>query len=163
VRSWRLAALAVGIAVAAAGCASDEGSGDVSGDVAASTEATPGMPPEVDLSSHSVPLDDVHFDTFDGGSVPLSESTPELRARLLDAIPPIDRPVYGDVSAGDWLAPNDLVVGYVAGGETYAYPFKILNFHEIVNDEIDGVPVLISYCPLCRSAIVYDRRWEVRS
>ncbi len=150
--------MAVGIAVAAAGCASDEGSGDVSGDVAASTEATPGMPPEVDLSSHSVPLDDVHFDTFDGGSVPLSESTPELRARLLDAIPPIDRPVYGDVSAGDWLAPNDLVVGYVAGGETYAYPFKILNFHEIVNDEIDGVPVLISYCPLCRSAIVYDRR-----
>ena len=147
-----------GIALAAAACAGDEGSGDVSGEAAASNEEAPATPPEVDLRSHSVPLDDVHFDTFDGGSVPLSESTPELRARLLDAIPPIDRPVYGDVSAGDWLAPNDLVVGYIAGGETYAYPFKILNFHEIVNDEIDGVPVLISYCPLCRSAIVYDRR-----
>jgi hypothetical protein len=78
--------------------------------------------------------------------------------RLLDAIPPIDRPAYGDASAGDWLGPDDLVLGYVAGGQAYAYPFKILNYHEIVNDSLDGVPVLISYCPLCRSAIVYDRR-----
>ena len=77
---------------------------------------------------------------------------------MLDAIPPIDRPVYGDASAGDWLAPDDLVLGYLAGGQAYAYPFKILNYHEIVNDDLGGVPVLISYCPLCRSAIVYDRR-----
>jgi hypothetical protein len=158
VRSWRLAALLVSIALAAAACAGDDEGGDVPVDVAASTEEAPGIPPEVDLSSHSVPLDEVHFDTFDGGSVPLSESTPELRARLLDAIPPIDMPIYGDASAGDWLDPGDLVLGYVADDTTYAYPFKILNFHEIVNDEIDGVPILISYCPLCRSAIVYDRR-----
>ncbi len=118
----------------------------------------PARPPDVDLSVHSVPLDQVYFDTFDGGSVPLSDSTPELRERLLDVIPPIDRPVYGDVGAGDWLAPTDPVLGYVADGQAYAYPFKILNFHEIVNDELDGLPVLISYCPLCRSAIVYDRR-----
>ena len=118
----------------------------------------PARPPDVDLSVHSVPLDEVYFDTFDGGSVPLSDSTPELRERLLDVIPPIDRPVYGDVSSGDWLDPSDPVLGYVAGDQAYAYPFKILNFHEIVNDDLDGLPVLISYCPLCRSAIVYDRR-----
>jgi hypothetical protein len=118
----------------------------------------PARPPDVDLSLHSVPLDEVYFDTFDGGSVPLSDSTPELRERLLDVIPPIDRPVYGDVGAGDWLDQSDLVLGYVSGGQAYAYPFKILNFHEIVNDDLDGLPVLISYCPLCRSAIVYDRR-----
>ena len=116
------------------------------------------MPPDVDVTFHSVPLEEIYFDTFDGGSVRLADSTPELRAGLLDAIPPIDRPVYGDSNAGDWLEPTDLVLGYVAGGQAYAYPFKILNFHEIVNDEIDGIPVLISYCPLCRSAIVYDRR-----
>lgn len=116
------------------------------------------MPPDVDVSAHSVPLEEIYFDTFDGGAVPLSESTPELRARLLDAIPPIDDPVYEDASGGDWLNPSDPVLGYVAGGQAYAYPFKILNFHEIVNDTLDGVPVLVSYCPLCRSAIVYDRR-----
>jgi len=122
------------------------------------TPVPPDRPPNVDTSRHSVPLDEVYFDTFDGGAVRLSESTQELRQRLLDAIPPIDAPLYGEAAAGDWLEPVDLVLGYVAGGTAYAYPFKILNFHEIVNDEIDGTPVLISYCPLCGSAIVYDRR-----
>ncbi len=115
-------------------------------------------PPDVDLSIHDVPLTDVYFDTFDGGTVPLSESTRQLREALLDAILPIDRPIYGDASAGDWLVPSDLVLGYLAGDQAYAYPFKILNFHEIVNDELDGVPVLITYCPLCGSGIVYERR-----
>ena len=118
----------------------------------------PSLPPPLDLSLHNVPLEEVYFDTFDGGSVRLSDSTPELRADLLDAIPPIDLPVYGDATAGDWLEPTDLVLGYIAGVQAYGYPFKILNFHEIVNDDLDGLPVLISYCPLCRSAIVYDRR-----
>ncbi|MFA9565117.1 MAG: DUF3179 domain-containing (seleno)protein, partial [Acidimicrobiales bacterium] len=103
------------------------------------------------------------FDTFDGGSTPpLPESTPELRSRLLDAIPPIDAPTYGDATSGDWLEPDDLVLGYEAGGQPYAYPFKILNFHEVVNDRLDGLPVLISYCPLCGSGIVYDRRVDGR-
>jgi hypothetical protein len=125
---------------------------------AATAPERPPVPPDVDQSLHGVPLEEVYFDTFDGGAVPLSDSTPEQRSRLLDAIPPIDRPVYGEVGAGDWMEPGDLVVGYIAGGQAYAYPFKILNYHEIVNDVLDGVPVLISYCPLCRSAIVYDRR-----
>lgn len=115
-------------------------------------------PPDVDMTNHAVPLDEIYFDTFDGNAVPLSQSTPELRARLLDAIPPLDRPKYDQSTEGDWLQPHDLVVGYVAGDQGYAYPFKILNFHEIVNDTLDGVPVLVSYCPLCRSAVVYDRR-----
>ena len=124
--------------------------------------AAPALPPNVDMTIHSVPLDEIHFDTFDGGSVTLADSTPEIRAALLDAIPPIDDPVYGSAEQGDWLEPDDLVLGYQAGENAYAYPFKILNFHEIVNDEIDNVPVLVSYCPLCRSAIVYDRRVDGR-
>lgn len=115
-------------------------------------------PPDVDMTNHAVPLDEIYFDTFDGNSVSLSESTPELRERLLDAIPPIDEPNYGEVAEGDWLQANDPVLGYVAGDHAYAYPFKIMNFHEIVNDVLGGVPVLVSYCPLCRSAIVYDRQ-----
>jgi hypothetical protein len=118
----------------------------------------PSRPPDVDMVLHSVPLDEIHFDTFDGGSVTLADSTRELRESLLDAIPPIDRPVYGPVDQGDWLEPDDLVLGYSTSDSTIAYPFKILNYHEIVNDEISDVPILVSYCPLCRSAIVYDRR-----
>ena len=54
---------------------------------------------------------------------------------------------------------TDLVLGYVGpeSGSAFAYPVKMLNLHEIVNDVIDGRPVLISYCPLCASGAVYDR------
>jgi len=117
----------------------------------------------IDLSRHSVPLADVHFDTFDGGSVPLSEIAEDRVLSLVDAIPPIDEPRYEKASGGDWLEGDDLVIGYIGTkGGAWAFPVKILNFHEIVNDELDGTPVLISYCPLCRSAVVYDRRLEGR-
>ena len=130
--------------------------------VPAAKADAPALPPDVDMTIHSVPLGEIHFDTFDGGSVTLADSTPEIRNTLLDAIPPIDEPVYGLAEQGDWLEPDDLVLGYLAGDNAYAYPFKILNFHEIVNDKIDDIPVLVSYCPLCRSAIVYDRRVDGR-
>lgn len=128
------------------------------------TEATPPRPsrptgvPDVDLTLHDVPLDEVVFDTFDGGFVPLPESSEELRASLRDAIPPLDRPRYEAGDETDWLANDDLVVGYLAGDQAYAYPVRILNSHEIVNDDLDATPVLVTYCPLCRSGVVYDRR-----
>ncbi len=157
----RTAAIIVSMSLVAAACTGGS-DGDQVTEPAVSPPSTtdrgPSTPPDLDLSLHDVPLEEVYFDTFDGGSVRLSDSTSDLRAELLDAIPPIDRPVYGDAGTGDWLEPTDLVLGYLAGDQAYGYPFKILNFHEIVNDELDGIPVLISYCPLCRSAIVYDRR-----
>ncbi|MFQ5946721.1 MAG: DUF3179 domain-containing protein, partial [Anaerolineae bacterium] len=57
----------------------------------------------------------------------------------------------------NWLGPSDIILGYVAGEEAWAYPVRILNLHEIVNDQLAGEPVLISYCPLCYSGIVYNR------
>lgn len=159
-----------GLALVAAAC----GSGDVApttlaGDTtfsnpdpanpATTTSSVPAPDiPNVDLSLHSVPLEDIHFDTFDGGSVPLSKADSGLILRLRDAIPPIDEPAYGGAEAAGWLSDGDLILGYVAGEQPYAYPVKILDLHEIVNDDLDGIPVLISYCPLCRSGVVFDRR-----
>ncbi len=151
------------IAAACGGAAIDQPSSPEptstsTGKPASEAEAPEGVP-MVDTSIASVPLNRVVFDTFSlAGAVPLSEASEELILRLRDAIPPLTNPRYDDVSGGDWLKPTDLVLGYASGGEVYAYPFKILNFHEIVNDVFDGVSILISYCPLCRSAIVYDRR-----
>ena len=117
----------------------------------------PGQPPLL-LSNRTVELGDIVFDTFNGGSVTLDQATASTIARLSDAIPPIDQPVYGDAGTGDWLDPSDLVLGFVASdGSAYAYPHKILNFHEIVNDELGGEPVVVTYCPLCRSGVVYSR------
>ena len=112
----------------------------------------------VDTTIASVPLEGIAFDTFDGSFVRLPDATDELILRLRDVIPPLNQPLYIEIDEVDYLDPDDLVLGYSSGDEHYAYPFQILNFHEFVNEEIDGVPVLISYCPICRSAIVFDRR-----
>ena len=117
-------------------------------------------PPKVDTTIASVPLKDVVFDTFQGGYVPLSEATDSLIEVLRDAINPIYEPRYDGVEGGAWLGDDDLVLGYDSDSGGYAYPIKILNLHEIVNDVIDGVPVLVSYCPLCASGIVYSRELD---
>lgn len=119
--------------------------------------------PAVDLSIADVPLDEVVFDTFDGGFVALSAADPALIDDLRDAIEPIYAPAYGRSEELPWLEDDDLVLGYEASGIAYAYPLKILNFRELVNDTIDGVPVLISYCPLCASGVVYERRLDGRT
>ncbi len=107
------------VGLAAAACSVDLLTAPEAGDTQPD-ESQPNPPPDVDMTLHDVPLDEIHFDTFDVGSVPLSESTPELRARLLDAIPPIDNPVYGDAGEGVWLDGDDLVLGYVAEDRAYA-------------------------------------------
>jgi len=118
---------------------------------------------------HSVPLEDIIFDDFDITSRfrPLTEASPQDIERLRDRIRPLcTQPFDGCLTASyesvadadTWLGEADMLLTYTTqSGEQYAYPFDILNFHEIVNDTLDGQPVLISYCPLCNSAVVYSR------
>ena len=76
-----------------------------------------------------------------------------------DGIPPIDAPEFDDAgSAARWLDPREPVIVLTAGGETRAYPLQILIWHEIVNDTVGGVPVSVTFCPLCNATIVFDRR-----
>ena len=110
------------------------------------------------MSIHSVPLDHIVLDDFRGGAIPLNQASPELIATLKDRIPPLTNPPYDTAQDASWLTNDDLVLGFVENGDARAFPTRILNFHEIVNDIIGGRPVLISYCPLCRSGLVFDRQ-----
>lgn len=75
-----------------------------------------------------------------------------------DGIPSIDNPEFESAQdANNWLKPDDLVLGFVHTGEVRAYPLRILNWHEIVNDNVSGDPVLITYCPLCFTGIAFSR------
>ncbi len=56
------------------------------------------------------------------------------------------------------LGLDDWVVGVAIGDDAVAYPTEILEWHELVNDTVGGMPVLVSYCPLCGTAMVFDRR-----
>lgn len=75
-----------------------------------------------------------------------------------DGIPSIDDPKFIGVDAVDFLDDNEPVLAVDIDGDVRAYPVQILMWHEIVNDTVGGVPVAVTYCPLCNSAVAYDRR-----
>ena len=74
-----------------------------------------------------------------------------------DSIPALDDPAHVSVADAPW-DDRERVIGVHLGGEARAYPISILVWHELVNDVLDGRPILASYCPLCGTGIVFDRR-----
>jgi hypothetical protein len=126
-------------AAAVSGCSiGGGGSGDA--DVAEGVPfSTSGW--ETDFSNRSVPLEE-----FVGGGPPK------------DGIPSIDDPRFVSVEEADrFLDPREPVAVVDLGGEVRAYPIQILVWHEIVNDEIGGEPVAVTYCPLCNSTVAFSR------
>jgi hypothetical protein len=77
-----------------------------------------------------------------------------------DGIPAIDKPVFIAARQADYLHNEDMVLGLAINGIAKAYPIKILNYHEIVNDFFLKQAVVISYCPLCGSGIGYSANIE---
>ncbi len=76
-----------------------------------------------------------------------------------DGIPSIDQPTFETVkTAGERLAEQSPVLFFAHGSVTRAYPLEILIWHEIVNDVVDGLPVAVTFCPLCNASIVFDRQ-----
>lgn len=113
----------------------------------------------VNIAIAEVDLADVVYDTFDGGSVTMAEASEATVLRLYNAIPPIDDPIYIPTADATWLQDDDLVLGFIAeDGSAWAHPHRILNLHEIVNTTFADQPVAITYCPLCGSGLVFDRR-----
>jgi hypothetical protein len=131
-----------------AGCSGDD-EGPAGGGGQATDEEVPFDTSawRTDFSKHSVPLDQ-----FVGGGPPK------------DGIPSIDAPRFVSLEAADrFLARREPVAVVEVGGEARAYPLQILTWHEIVNDEIDGVPIAVTYCPLCNSTVAFRRELKGES
>jgi hypothetical protein len=76
-----------------------------------------------------------------------------------DGIPPIEEPVFLPViDALERFDPAEAVVALEIDGDARAYPVQVMIWHEIVNDTVGGVPVSVTYCPLCNSAVTYERQ-----
>ena len=88
---------------------------------------------------HSIPLNGI----FHGGP-------------RKDGIPALTDPRTLPTSAADHIRDADIVLGMTINGESRAYPFRIMNWHEIVNDMLGGQRILVTYCPLCGTAIAFD-------
>ncbi len=99
-----------------------------------------------DFTRHTVPLDEI-----------VSGGPPK------DGIPAIDQPAFVSARQADrWLGDREPVIVVAVGPDVRAYPLQILIWHEIVNDRVGGMPVTVTYCPLCNTALVFDRRFAGR-
>ncbi|GLQ34263.1 hypothetical protein GCM10007939_05460 [Amylibacter marinus] len=98
--------------------------------------------PDTDFSKSKIELSEV----FDGGPGK-------------DGIPAIDNPTMKAVSKETALeGAEPVMVVEIAGQAARAYPIRYLMWHEIVNDTVAGTPIAVTFCPLCNSGIVFDRR-----
>ena len=96
---------------------------------------------KTDFTRHSVPYSDI-----------LSGGPPK------DGIPAIDDPTFVTVSEADeWLEDVEPVIFFQIGDDARVYPIQIFMWHEIVNDTVGDVPVVITFCPLCNTAIAFER------
>ncbi len=101
---------------------------------------------KTDFSKHTVPLEEI-----------VSGGPPK------DGIRSIDRPKFINARDADrWLDDREPVVLVNKDGVAKAYPLQILIQHEIVNDIVGQTPVTVTYCPLCNTAISFDRRFDGR-
>lgn len=99
-----------------------------------------------DFSIHTVPYADI-----------LSGGPPR------DGIPALDQPQFIAVDEADgWLQPHEPVILVEVDGDARAYPLQILIWHEIVNDTVGGKPLVVTFCPLCNTAITFERTFGGR-
>ena len=75
-----------------------------------------------------------------------------------DGIRSLDYPAFVSADDADFLKSKDRVLGIELNGVARAYPIRILNYHEIVNDAFGGNAVVVTYCPLCNSGIAFDAK-----
>lgn len=140
-----LIAAAIAAALIAGCTGADEEPDSASDEVAGGEEVPfPTSDWETDFSTHSAPLDE-----FVGGGPPK------------DGIPSIDDPDFVSVGEADgFLAAREPIAVVELGGEVRGYPLQILIWHEIVNDEIGGEPIAVTYCPLCNSTVAFRRELD---
>ena len=160
----------VDAATTTAATATDDGSALSDGDAPLATiESTiPGKPFALEqIESSERDVSQSGLGAFFDRSIPDDFPTPTIELAELrsggpppDGIPPIDDPRFlrtGDVTD---LSDTEPVLALEIDGDARAYPVRVLTWHEIVNDTVGGIPVSVTYCPLCNSAVAYDRRLD---
>jgi Protein of unknown function (DUF3179) len=153
----RILASAV-LLLAAAGCAggSDQSDADRVRSVEEELATMPDLGPGLGEAGPPPAITAGWRTNFDRGAVPLAEFQSGGPGK--DGIPAIDEPKVVPVAGAGFLEPREPVIALEVDGDARAYPLQILIWHEIVNDELGGVPVAVTFCPLCNTAIVFDRR-----
>ncbi len=149
-----LALLAIsGLAVAACTTGGGASPGPSGPEPAPTPTLAPGATP--DLSGLRINLSGWETD-FSKTSIDLKELLSGGPPK--DGIPAVDDPRYESIDAArDWLETQAPVIALEVEGNARAYPLAILMWHEIANDTLGGLPVVVTFCPLCNTALVFER------
>lgn len=158
--SWRLILAAAATALIAAACVGG-GDGDGGGTPTSTTESATDSLDDLGLDDRIPPVTGWNTD-WSKRTISLSELVVGIgRSDPRDVIPPIDEPQFETVEeAARWLDDREPVVLLELEGEARAYPLRILTSHEVVNDEVGDRAVVVTYCPLCNSAVTFDRELD---
>ncbi|MEE9199190.1 MAG: DUF3179 domain-containing protein, partial [Dehalococcoidia bacterium] len=183
-RKWLALAAAVAIVGAACGSAAANGGSDTSNTPTPTSIPTPAptatpAPPQTGTPTPTETPSDVTEPSFTPGPEP--DYDPRIRfrdvfgwrtdfskhsidyndilvAQVRDGIPSIDEPTFLPADPSPfWLGDLEPVILIEVNGEARAYPIQVLIWHEVVNDVVGGVPVLVTFCPLCNTAIAFER------
>ena len=165
-RLTRSAGVVLAVAFVAAACGSSAAEDGEELPSGLGTEARAATPEQIEPSPPDVTISGLAMyrgEEIEGAPEPLVDLD-EIRSGgpPPDGIPSIDSPSFVSVGEVDFLEENEPVLALDVNGESRAYPVQIMTWHEIVNDSVGGVPVAVTYCPLCNSALVYDRRLDDR-
>jgi hypothetical protein len=153
--SRRIPALAIAATFLAAACGSGTVSPSPAEQPAPAPPASPGASEAPDLDRLRVSTSGWKTD-FTKASVDLFEFQGGGPGK--DGIPAVDDPRFESIAAArDWLQDRSPVISLEIDGEARAYPLAILMWHEIVNDTLGGVPIVVTFCPLCNTALVFER------
>jgi hypothetical protein len=146
-----------------AACTAGSGGEPGAASLSASTASVLVLPTESFLPPEAAPAEaEREFTTdFSKHTVPYSEILSGGPPR--DGIPALDHPQFIAVDEVDgWLQPHEPVILVEVDGEAHAYPLQILIWHEIVNDTVGGKPLVVTFCPLCNTAIAFERMFGGR-
>ncbi len=124
------------------------------GGAAASAQSTTFRTIGVDTSRAKIPLEEI----FSGGPPPQGIPALGFGGDHNGAAGESPTPQVIPQAEATWLGDEEPVIVLSLGGKSRIYPLQILTWHEIVNDTLGGVPVAVTFCPLCNSALAFDRR-----
>lgn len=172
----------------AAGCTGSEDSAGPATETSVVTDETPTTEPATTTTLEEAvertpgrPIEGFDYSTIDydlpveqsalrGNRADPSFPPPVIDPSLLiapqrpDGIFPIDLPTFAPIDELDYeIADTEAVVAIEINGDARAFPIQLMIWHEIVNTEVGGVPVTVTFCPLCNSALTFDRRLGERT